>query len=262
MKNTPNLIVGMATGMYSNIKSMEHFVKSIRMYNNDEVVIITENKDKEFVSFFEKYNINLHFITENIPTENVIFKRWSLAKEVIMKNYNVYDNIILSDTRDVIFQGNPFKYLSGKSLDLCLETKSIKDCPDWNGRWIKNIYGQEMFEKIKENYIICAGITAGKKDSIIQLCDLMLKEHNRLGKDFVDQAYLNVMYAKNILPEHILHHTGESFVATIGSSFGDTVLDNEGFLITKNGMRPSVVHQYDRHTDKAHIFLENIKNEQ
>ena len=62
MKSTPNLIVGMATGMYSNIESMEYFVKSIRMFNNDEVIIITENKDKDFIKFFDKYNINYWWI--------------------------------------------------------------------------------------------------------------------------------------------------------------------------------------------------------
>ena len=253
-----NLIFGMATGIYSNIKSMDTFIMSLRKYSKDKVCIATDSNDETFVNFLKSFNVDVVYLKQKITAESVMYMRWILPKKVL-NDYTDIENVILTDTRDVVFQDDPFKYLSGSDLDLSVETKQIKDCPNFNKPWVINLYGQEMYEKVKDNWILCAGVTAGKKQSILDLCTFMIDEHLRLKERFVDQAALNVFHAEGKLPKSALHYTGDNFVATIGHSFGVTKINESGQLEGNNGIIPAIVHQYDRHPNVVEGFYKNAR---
>jgi hypothetical protein len=112
--------------------------------------------------------------------------------------------------------------------------------------WIKTRYGEETFHLLKNNPILCAGITGGKKDAVIELCNIMEREHNRLGNRFVDQAALNVLSKEQGFPSHTLHYTGDAGIATIGHSMGICTVES-GIVYGRDGIMPAIVHQYDRH---------------
>lgn len=253
-----NLIFGMATGIYSNIGSMDTFIISLRKYYKDDVCIVTDSNDEEFVNFLKSFNVNVVYLKQKITAESVMYMRWILPKKVLLDYPNI-DNVILTDTRDVVFQDDPFKYLSGSDLDLSVETKQIKDCPNFNKSWVLNLYGQEMYEKVKDNWILCAGVTAGKKQSVIDLCTFMIDEHLRLKDKFVDQAALNVFHSEGKLPKSTLHYTGENLVATIGHSFGVTKVNKSGQIEGNNGIIPAIVHQYDRHPSIVEGLYNNAR---
>lgn len=254
-----NLIFGMATGIYSNINSMDTFLTSLRKYSQDQVCIVTDSTDLSFIEFLKSFEVNVFQLKQKISAESVMYMRWVLPKKVFEKQYEDIENVILTDTRDVVFQKNPFDYLSGEELDLSVETKQIKDCPNFNKPWILNLYGEETYEKVKDNWILCAGFTAGKKKSILELCEKMINERLRLLDSFVDQAALNVFSAEGRLPRSKLHYTGDKLVATIGHSFGVTKIDGSGQLVGNNGIIPAVVHQYDRHSNVVEGFVRNAR---
>jgi len=165
----------------------------------------------------------------------------------------------------LIYQNNPFYFLVGDELELTTETKTIGECPDWNSRWILQMYNQDILNSVKEQKIICGGYMCGSREGISKLCELIIEESKRYPKTqpgyppiFVDQAAMNVFYKQGKLPSTTLHPTGGSFVATIGSSLGTTKLDEEGFLVTQEGIRPAVVHQYDRHPQLTEAFNKRL----
>ena len=255
-----NLVIGLATGIYSNINSIDSFVISLRKYYKDDICIITDNNDPSFIEFLKSHDVNVFHLKQKITAESVMYMRWLLPLKILSEDLNDYDKVILPDTRDVVFQANPLDFLSDEDLDLSVETKQIKDCPNFNKPWVVNLYGEDIYEKVKDNWILCAGVTAGKKASIISLCKLMMDEHLRLRDRFVDQAALNVFHAQGKLPKSKLHFTGESLVATIGHSFGVTKINERGQVEGIDGTIPAIVHQYDRHPSIVEGLYKNARD--
>lgn len=253
------LTFGMATGIYSNIESMDNFLTSFRKYSDGTICIVTDSDDEKFISFLKSFNVEVMRLKNKITAESVMYMRWILPHKVINEQYiNKVDYVLLTDTRDVVFQDDPFQHFNKKGLDLSVETKKIEDCSLFNAKWMKNIYGEEAYNLTKDNMILCAGVTGGGTKYALQLCELMINEHKRLGDTFVDQCYLNLCYAKNKLPKHRLHYTGEKTVATIGHSFGSTTLNEHGFIVGPNNEIPAIVHQYDRHNSITKQITERI----
>lgn len=262
-----NLIIGFAVNKYSNIESMTNFCISLRKYYHEDVVLITDTNEEEFVAFLKSFDIKVVKTSKKITIEELMIQRWALPIKVINSFPNA-ENVILSDTRDLVYQGNPFDHLSGDQLDLTTEVKTIQECRDWNTRWVLNMYGKEVFETVKDQKIICGGYMCGKRDGVIRLCELMVEEADNYPRTipghppiFVDQSAMNVFYKQGRLPSTSLHHTGGPFVATIGGSMGTTKLDDEGFLVNQDGTRPAVVHQYDRHPHVVNSFNERLRKE-
>ena len=258
MDNSKNLVIGLSVGVYSAVQHIESFVLSLRKYYNGPVCMIIDEKSESMVDFLKKHNVEISFVKTKLTPESVMYNRWVLPRKVLIEKYKDIENVLLPDTRDLVFQDNPFKFLSGKSLDLSVETKTIQECPNYNAPWVKNLYGEEVYGNIKNAWILCAGVTAGKRDAVIKLCDIMISERERFGNRFVDQCTLNVFYNEGKLPDAELHYTGEQLVATIGHSLGNTSISEDGILTGKNKhIVPAMVHQYDRHKNIEHFFIDN-----
>lgn len=258
MDNSNNLVIGLSVGVYSAVQHIESFIVSLRKYYDGLVCMIIDEKSDAMVDFLKKHNIEISYVKTKLTPESVMYNRWVLPRKVLIEKYKNIENVLLPDTRDLVFQGNPFKFLSGKLLDLSVETKTIEECLNFNTPWVKDLYGDDVYENIKSQWILCAGVTAGKRNAIIQLCDIMISERERFGNRFVDQCTLNVFYNQGKLPEAELHYTGDQLVATIGHSLGNTTILEDGILTGKNKyIIPSMVHQYDRHKNIEHFFIEN-----
>lgn len=256
-----NLIMSLATGY--TVDQIQNFVFSLRKYYNGQICVITDVRTPEFLDFLTKYSIDNFILNEQVHFAQVGLLRWKLTKHVLETQYPDIENIILSDIRDVIFQGNPFDFLSGKSLDFSVELKRIKECGT-NTEWIKRIYGEDEFTKIKDQWILCGGVTAGKRHGVIRLCDLIINESTKAASlwypDFIDQAALNVLYRKGEFPDCHLHRTGDSLISTMGHARSFT-LDKEGYLLGDRSQRVAMVHQYDRLELLKSIFNKTLNNQ-
>lgn len=260
-----NLLIGFGVNLYSNIESMRNFCISLRQYYDGDVALVTDTNDEEFVSYLKSFNIKVFKTGKRITIEDLMIQRWAIPIKVI-EAFPEAENVILSDTRDLVYQGNPFDQLVGDELELTTEVKTIKECPHWNTRWVKTMYGHDAFELVKDQKIICGGYMCGKRSGVITLCQMMVNESKNFPKTvpgqppvFVDQGAMNVFYKQGRFPSTTLHHTGGPFVATIGGSMGTTKLDEEGYLVTEDGIRPAVVHQYDRHPHVVEAFNKRLR---
>lgn len=244
---------------------MKNFCISVRKYYKEDVVMITDSDDENFINFLKSYDLKVLKTSARITVEDLMIQRWAIPIKVIQM-FPEAENVILSDTRDLIYQGNPFDHLVGDELELTTEVKTIEQCRDWNCRWIKTMYGEDVLSAVSNQQIICGGYMCGKRNGVIKLCELMVEESKNYPKTipghppvFVDQAAMNVFYKQGKLPSTTLHPTGGPFVATIGGSLGTTKLDNEGYLVNEDGSRPAVVHQYDRHPHLVTAFNNRLR---
>ena len=90
-----------------------------------------------------------------------------------------FQNIFLCDSRDVYFQSNPFDFPYKSDINFFLEDKKIKECPI-NSKWILRTYGEQIFNEIREEIIMCAGTVMGTQEKIIEYLFLVSNQISKL----------------------------------------------------------------------------------
>lgn len=251
-------MIGLAVGY--TVEKIQNFILSYRQHSDDGLLFIIDNLTEEMETFFNDNDVMNYVMTEPINLGIIGFLRWELYRDVITEYFPDVENIITSDVRDVVFQDNPFKYVSGADLEFSSEPIKVGDCVKHNALWIRDIYGADTLEICKDNWVLCAGVVGGKRDAVLRLCDLIIEEGDRLAqigkRTFTDQASLNVLYAKGLFPSSNINLTGQDMMATMHHSKILT-FDREGYLLSENGNRIAMVHQYDRVGFASMLFLKN-----
>ena len=99
-----NLVLSAAVGY--KFEQIEFFIKSLRKFYKEEVCIVIDAKNTELEKKLKDYNCNT--INTQIGKNETINRRNEIFTNYL-KDKN-YKNILLCDSRDIYFQGNPFKY--------------------------------------------------------------------------------------------------------------------------------------------------------
>lgn len=271
-----NLVIGVSVSF--NQYQLKNFILSFREHNKiDDIILFVDS-------------INLPILKEFFIDYNVIFKTYNFYEFVETPVHNTryikyleflsdcteYKNIFLSDTKDVIFQANPFENLPDEFLYLFKEDSGTKISDDYyyNSWWIHSAYGPEMLNTIGGNNIICSGTILGSYNEIIKLLVLINEEFTKIKKDKLD------VFKNTILDQAIVNYLGYMIlrdnknvtlkpsgdvVGTLGATLGavpgdagtlpatDSILMN-GYSIMINSLIPAIIHQYDRHTGLKSLF--------
>jgi hypothetical protein len=100
-----NLILSAAAGY--NWSQLEIFVKSLRKIYTDKVVLILNNPNIELINKLKDFNID--FLDTKIVPSDSYQSRYQYYYDYLNNN-NVYEQVLLTDSRDVFFQNNPFNF--------------------------------------------------------------------------------------------------------------------------------------------------------
>lgn len=258
-----NVILG-AAGGYSK-DQLANFIISLRKFYDDDIYLIIENQtDDNLKKFFLENKINT--IITKFNKKILYKKRYEIYLDFLKKNY--YDYIFISDTRDVIFQKNPFDNTNLAKLIFFLEDKKIQDCKH-NSRWIRKLYSNKDLEKIKSKNISCSGTTIGEYNYIKKYLELMVQEINSTkyfsltNSKGTDQGNHNYIVHNNFILESTLLENQDGYIATLANSEPNNFI-YDSFLKSLNGKQFNVVHQYDRFCSKSeklsYFFKNYLKN--
>ena len=199
----------------SDFEKIAPFVKSALIYapySYDIAIIVSDN-----ASSFPEYlsdqlsSFGVKVIRDEKTENNMFIDRFKKYRNFLM-NSN-YEKCLHVDVTDSYFQSNPFSYING---DLCLTSEGISIGNEtWNSNMIKGYYGSEVFEKIKNEYVICGGVVGGGVSNFIMLCDKIIEEYGRLGLDIysgIDQIILQkLIYLDNVLDKLTILAPGDNF---------------------------------------------------
>jgi hypothetical protein len=216
------------------------FVKSLRETGYDgDIVFISGTNDPNTLSKYNEYKVK---ILECESVNKFITEKYL---SFLVDNKEVYDRVLLSDTRDVVFQHNPFEHMDTK-LHLVTEDLKIND-QYLNKFWVEQDYGVDILSQIGDNTIICAGTTYG---GIIPVIDMVSKILVHIQKNY--QATLNYLYRTDQLDAVVESNDGHSLVWTIGTKIDTEHDDFYGIIghhivTLGNHVAPPIIHQYDRH---------------
>jgi acetyltransferase-like isoleucine patch superfamily enzyme len=187
-----------------------------------------------------------HFTTSFLPIE---FSRHFFAKQLLLGRYQNAEVVLLCDSRDVVFQDDPFAYLK---TDLAggVEDCKLKECSH-TGQRVKDIYDDGL-TLIGDHQVVCAGVTIGTRDAILTYLEAMCNEiSKKVARSAFscngDQAIHNWIIRTQ---DHdiSLIPTGHKLIATLNYADLETYyeLDEELGLLNKELEPVAIVHQYDR----------------
>ena len=170
-----------------------------------------------------------------------------------------FNNVMLSDTRDVIFQKDPFDFPIHDSLCCFLEDpKTTIATEKHNASWIQRAFGNEVLQRIGNNPISCAGITIGSSQAIYKytslMCSILLENKVRAiaGITGLDQGIHNYAIRSGLLGDNLALFDNENGpVMTMGLMKRSQISIDEstGFVLNADGSVCNTLHQYDRHPD-------------
>ncbi|MDC3009367.1 hypothetical protein OAZ06_00155 [Synechococcus sp. AH-736-G20] len=183
----------------------------------------------------------------------ILNRRFFIARNILYSCSKDIDAVLLTDSRDVVFQDNPFKVMN-RGLFTGQEINSLRDSPI-NAQWIRTTYGEDGFERLKDFPVYCSGVTIGDIHSVRGYLDQFCFEiscHAVANRSVLipiwDQAYHN-MILRQEPPSNFRAMPWNSDLSTLGevpNEFLEVLSDG---YIAVDGIVPSILHQYDRHPD-------------
>lgn len=197
----------------------------------------------------EKYKSNMGFLPPKINRKLHLFSlRYILYYLYITNCGKIFDNIMVSDIRDVIFQKDPFDFSINGKLNCSIESEEWPiGRSEFNANEIRDAFGVDALDKLKDKLISNCGVTIGPKDLILSYISKMV-ELILAGTSSVimDQGTHNYIVYNDYIKNIVFIKNNNGPVLTLG--YEKNVYRNKQNLITdKNGLVINIIHQYDRH---------------
>ena len=206
------------------------------------------------------------------PHVERFFYLWNFLENTKEK----YDNVITTDTRDVVFQSNPSEWLADNMITHFLVASSegmrYKNEP-WGNNNLLESFGPYFHEKLKSNFIYNVGTIAGDATLVKGLLSFIFHLSVNRPIPIVDQAVFNFILNQDPFKmDTLFTNNSDAWAIQLGTTLGavqsgkgdlgmmfqkdpskyesiyednQPVVEN-GIVKTIDGIPYVIVHQYDR----------------
>lgn len=246
------LVLGAAVGF--RVDQVRIFVESLRAsgYNGD-VAMLVGLTDFALAAYLRQHNVTpkrTWFIRRFHGPIHAY--RFQLFARYLHEHREQYDQVLISDVRDVAFQAHPFTDISSSAVHYFLEgdKRTIGNEPT-NMLYMRSFLPDSDVEKLKPCRISCCGVVLGGMTTMLAYLDRMntdlaavpLKVRRKIG---ADTAFHNRMgHLTKEFPVEIVENN--LHVATMGIEPASAYrVSPDGAVRTVNGTLPAILHQYDR----------------
>jgi hypothetical protein len=253
---------------------IQAFVESLKKTTySGEVVFFYQNLSARTLKKLKEAGITLIEIEEkNIINSRIYLLRFELCLKFLINKRDAYENILITDLKDVVFQGDPFQYQNYGELNFFLESKTIGGS-EQNSSWFKILGKEEWLTNHTQDLISCAGTTIGRPSGIIRYLEEMTEEFSKLNEKqksgvALDQAIHNYLIYSNTFEGAKLFQNFNGPILTLSFVKEDEIKFNKNKqIINPSGEVILALHQYDRikivfytfNTKKDFFFLKIIK---
>jgi hypothetical protein len=178
--------------------------------------------------------------------------RYQLFARYLRENSERYDEVLISDVRDVAFQAHPFAAMQSRDCHFFLEgaAKVIGNEPT-NLLYMRLFLPPAEIAALAPHRISCCGVLLGGMPEMSAYLDRMtarlaavpFKVRRKIG---ADTAFHNLIaHVTREVPAIIIENN--VLVATMGIEPAACYLaDSDGRIRTRDGQVPAILHQYDR----------------
>lgn len=180
---------------------------------------------------------------------DIALERYFIARDLLKVHGTTFSNVLLTDSRDVFFQDDPFSLVSDGLLS-GLENRQIGHCPH-NSKWIRHLYGEAVLETMSTHSIVCSGVTLGPTRSVQTYLEQMCAEIWKYLPTVsfyggYDQGMHNALIFQNRIPLKLVENA-EGLIATLGYEAPENlVADAEKGALRVRQKYPVIVHQFNR----------------
>jgi hypothetical protein len=266
-----DLLISLASNLtYEDLKPWVESFSSVNF--SAEKVILLFNADKKTIKKLNESDFKIISVSEqnrdgslsyNPTATHMNVERFLHFWNFLRTIKDEYRYIISCDSRDIIFQRDPFEWLDiilSRNADVnfvaSAEPCLYKDETFWGAQNFYHSFGPVAFDHIKDRMIYNAGTIAGRASHIADLFASIyfMSINNRVSNP--DQAAYNFLLS--LEPYKKMTHfssSEEDFAAQVGilmhPQFDDKRLEPKPiwdgeYLYTQNKNRYCIVHQYDR----------------
>lgn len=281
-----DLIIGGATNYSWN--ELQYWVNSIKKSEfKGDVVLVGTNMKKETIDKLTSLGVQLSLYGTKTESGGVEAKsglpphveRFFYIWDYLEKTKEAYSHVIVTDTRDVIFQTNPSDWLEENmrmhDLVAASEGMRYKNEP-WGNTNLFQSFGGYFHSKLKENYIFNVGVIAGSYTHVKSMMLMIFQLSLGRPIQIVDQAVYNFILDLPVIKKDTQFTYGsDSWAINLGTTLeavkagsGDLgkyaqdskgmkeymmnyediqpkILD-DGSVVNDKGVKYAVVHQWDR----------------
>lgn len=251
-KDRRRLIVGAASRYRPD--QMRPFVKSLRAtgYAGD-VIIIVNFWNWQLQSYLRPFGVTPYrmWTTRRIHGPAATH-RYEFYERIARANRDRYDEMMVTDTRDVLFQRHPFADLTSSACHYYVEhpTRTIEEEPT-NRRWAKLFLPAAQAAAVSRHRVSCNGIVIGGMAAMNEYLARMaadlravpLRDRRLGGADA--SLHHRLVFLDGGLPGVIMENNVH--VATMGLEPELIYLvGDDGVVRTADDHVPPILHQYDR----------------
>lgn len=264
-------MLGLAKGL--KMVDAYRFSRSFRESAPDaDLVIFTDEASGEVADVYKAFGAKVVLYSESelgpYGKYHPSSYRWILMDKWLrsLPREEQYDVVMFCDTRDAIFQSDPFVAVTEDAFYATLEQrpKTIMQC-GWNRKWVSDCFGMGVLRKVGGNVISCSGTSLATWGPALEYTALMRKEieGNSCERNGVDQGMHNVFVHDHRLSSKIIIWDNEDGPIATVQSMPKLKRDKYGRLINNKGEVYKVVHQYDRSAalkrqyDKQFVLLDS-----
>lgn len=190
-------------------------------------------------------------------TRSVHARRYAIYLDYLRRRADRYDQVMMSDTRDVVFQANPFDGIDGAPCHFFLENaaRTIGEDPT-NWRWVRGCFTAAEAEALAPCRISCSGITIGSTAAIIAYLEHMvarvrampMRIYREIGHGY-DQAIHNYLVHLDSAIDGVIEENNRHIATMALEPRASYRLDADARICGPDGRCYPICHQYDRFPD-------------
>jgi len=178
--------------------------------------------------------------------------RFEKFAKIVAANRPRYDEVLIADVRDVVFQKHPFAGIDSPACHFYLESDelTIGEEPT-NLRWAKVFLPAAEVERLSRHRISCCGVVIGGVAAMAAYLDRLAACIHGVPPALRHEGGADTVFHNRIA--HLTHEVpavlvaNNAHVATMGLAPPGAYVPARGRLIaTRDGHVPAILHQYDR----------------
>jgi hypothetical protein len=235
------------------------FVESLRAtgYSGD-VIMLAGRLQWRLKAYLRRHGVRPfpHWSTRRVhgPIQAHRFERFA---KVLESAAGRYDQVVVSDVKDVLFQRHPFADITGPGCRFYLEAAPWTFATEpTNRRWAKLFLSDEEFAAISPCRVSCCGVVLGDAANVAAYLTRLAGYLQALPRELRLEGGADTIFHNKMA--HLTHEVpgtvveNDRHVATMGiSPPGTYAAGADGLIRTADGHLPAILHQYDRLPDIA-----------
>lgn len=262
-----DLIIGGASGYTWD--QLKYWVNSIKKTTfKGDIVLVVTNMTKETIDKLTSEGVMLYAYGKQDENGNIVnqsqnaphVERFIFIYDFLRKHKDTYRYIVVTDTRDVIFQKNPIDFLKSKlsahSIVASSEGLAYRDEP-WGNKNLFDTFGPLVYNEMNGELIHNVGTIAGYSEEVRDLLLQLFYLSSNRPIPIVDQAVFNFLI--NLYPlrgETLWTNNKDGWAIQLGTT-EDAILNGAGDIGQLVRAKPEMIEGYRKAYQDVQPVVEN-----